>query len=354
MKSRFRIPAVTFLLAAISTASFHAGAEPKCDPSALQSERFEVPLAKLRDYFKSDVAPEIALENMMKADARGAFFKVEGLLRLYKEKYPEFEYLLIEVVKPFEDALGHYDERVEYRKAAEKYKAPQKVIDNLAAQEAEAKKEFLAFYAKNTHVIDKLDSEIAKVDWRKTKKDRKDIIKALQSEFEDVAQLKYKMSDLQGGVHEMRRHLRWLLIYIQALNGQILLKDPVGALKLPEYSSLLTHPIAEGPFSKVAPNPDVKEPIYVSRELFLALSRVVQDLGAIKSEAEAIEAMALAFRETGAARTKETAHEKASALVRAELATKGKELVPFEESAGAIKKELKRTKLLKVMAKGIK
>ena len=101
-------------------------------------------------------------------------------------------------------------------------------------------------------------------------------------------------TDVEAQVHELRRKLRWLSIYPQALRGCIQLKDrPKTNPKLKKY---LVPEIVNSPYNKL-PEPGAnKHQFLLDQNYFLALSWLIAELGKLKDEglrstliAEAIE-----------------------------------------------------------------
>ena len=80
--------------------------------------------------------------------------------------------------------------------------------------------------------------------------------------------------------HELRRELRWLSIYPQALRGLIQMKPSIDS---PEYlKKYLTPEIINSPFNKM-PEAAAGQPIiYVEADYFYALSWLIAELGKLK------------------------------------------------------------------------
>jgi hypothetical protein len=335
------------------------GADARCEILLTQIARFEKPLTEIYKAFNPRLTVDQLIDRMMAEDTRGKVFKVEALLRMYRHVHGEPLETMKDDVKALEDALGAYGERVEFLEFGQKIHAPKRVIAELRERAEEARetlRQFLkdegwvkrgrASRANLTEIRAQLNDE---VDWHGAKKDRRKVIKELISEIEQVEAFDWDPADLEEGTHKERIRLRWLLLDIQSLDGLIVLEDPKdGVFARPEYAYLLTHPIAESKFSKIEPNPRERNPVLLSRHLFLAISKIVQELGADKAYGENAEAVAEAYRDAGLVESKREGLKRADALSQ-----KAGVWIDWEAAARKTKKELERTKLLKAVRKAL-
>lgn len=103
--------------------------------------------------------------------------------------------------------------------------------------------------------------------------------------------LNYTCSQVEEDVHEMRRKLRWISIYAQALNGIIQLKP---ARTKPNYSiNYLTKEVITSPYNTLPKKPRaVKTPILFDKNSFLCLSWVIKEFGKLKDIGLGIEFLA--------------------------------------------------------------
>ncbi|HEY6063987.1 MAG TPA: hypothetical protein VIV35_10285, partial [Chitinophagaceae bacterium] len=91
---------------------------------------------------------------------------------------------------------------------------------------------------------------------------------------------KISFHDVEKDVHELRRELRWLSIYPQALRGLIQMKPNADS---PDYlKKYLTPEIINSPFNKMPEPGDCKDLIYVNANYFYALSWLIAELGKLK------------------------------------------------------------------------
>lgn len=319
----------------------------------VQIVRFTKPIAALKGFLTPErLAPEElekTLEAMAKKDARGYLFKLQGLLRIYERAYEDELGDIRQGIKRDEDLIGKFTEKLDYLAFAQKVGAPQRVLRVLERDALASKERLKKNLPQIALDVAALEALVKDVDWTKPKKDTRIVVDEMTAEMEKIEAREYDMNELQTGIHEMRRNLRWFLIYFQALDGMVILQKSTGETKLNEYSYLETHPIATGPFSKIDPNPNVKHPVELPTRYFLALSKIVAELGAIKDSGENLEALASAFRRSGVAKSAHSAHKRAL-----ELASKDpKFMADITVRGKKIRSELERTKLLKRIRKSL-
>jgi hypothetical protein len=312
-----------------------------------QLARFQKPLAALREVLRPErLTPQTVdatIDEVVRVDARGRLFALEGLLRLYDALYGRPLADLLEPIKAAEDAIGKFTEKVEYLEFAGKVGAPPGAIAELGRVAEEVRAQLRSSLARVPAALDALAETTEELPWRDEAADARGVIREVARELGKNAALEYDLGELQAGIHELRRDLRWFLVYMQALDGLIQLEAPGVPLRLNCYSYLVDHPIARSRFSRIDPNPALRWITSVPTTYFLALSKVVNELGEVKTFAEDVEALAHALEAAGLARSAGDAHEQAFALA----AAKGRVFEDAPEAARRIVKELKETKLLR-------
>ena len=162
----------------------------------------------------------------------------------------------------------------------------------------------------------KIRKKLLKVNWRKPKEEIK-LIGEYYLKSIDVINEFYKntgnaFTDLELQVHDLRRKLRWLSIYPQALRGAIQLVDNVEdneALK-----KYLIPAIVNSPFN-VMPEPANNQIVLIlEKKYFYSLSFVISQLGKIKDKGLSVLAIAEAVENTQFV-NKEIATERAFELL---------------------------------------
>jgi hypothetical protein len=105
------------------------------------------------------------------------------------------------------------------------------------------------------------------------------------------------MNDLEAGVHELRRKVRWFSLYAAALDGAVVL-DPDVAPPTKGWSRYLGEAVVNSPFNRLpAPGAGV-DPLTLPAPLFYALSWAIAELGRIKDAAQETEVVEHGLRAT--------------------------------------------------------
>lgn len=303
---------------------------------ARQENRFQKPIRDLqRSLNKGD--PEKVLEQLVENGNRADLFELEALLRVYESEYPEtLEGFLQEDIKPFEDTLGKWLDTREALSFSEQVGAPKAVVIYLKGREGAAK-EVLKDFLENKKFIRSGSSEsplkklleaTEETDWEKKKKDRKLVLKEFSKLLKEVDKTEYDMKLLEDGIHELRRDLRWIPIYLRTFNDLFKLDER----KMPEAKIKPEDPVTKSPYSKLPrPRDRVAFPILFPKLGFLAVNRAVDRLGKAKDMGKAEEMLGQALLKTGEANTVTEARKLAKALVK-----KHPEYVPVFGTALAI------------------
>ncbi|MDB5203799.1 MAG: hypothetical protein JWQ27_3208 [Ferruginibacter sp.] len=244
---------------------------------------------------------------LFRNNARTPLFMLEGLAKLYGSilKNKKLEKIK-ERFKLLEDALGAID----YYDAFAKQLATNPAVPSTVVRYLENKtteKTLLLNHIllsekwlgnKNTR-LKKTWDKLAGINWPDAKKEP-----ALVADFYDASIEEAKVlmlsaakgfTELETEVHTLRRKLRWLSIYPQAMQGMLQLTD-----SKPEQASLgsyLSPEIVNSPFNKM---PDVAGNNYflmLEKNYFLALSWMIAELGKIKDDGLQVFAVGEALQE---------------------------------------------------------
>jgi len=128
----------------------------------------------------------------------------------------------------------------------------------------------------------------------------------------------YHFTKIEEEVHELRRKLRWLSIYAQALNGLVQLKKSTKKTKF--IINYFTKDILKSPYNVLPSRPKNSSIIELDYDSFFALSWIVKELGTLKDQGLKIQKLsdALFISEDI---TKDQAIEKAVKLLGFDLKT---------------------------------
>lgn len=105
----------------------------------------------------------------------------------------------------------------------------------------------------------------------------------------------YQFEDMENGVHELRRKIRWLSIYPHAVRGAIQLGGNKSYKHLAKYA---TKAVTSSPFNKLPERSTQKYVLLLGRDFFYALSWMIAELGSIKDDGLHIVALKEALQQT--------------------------------------------------------
>ncbi len=242
-------------------------------------------------------------------NARTPLFMLEGLAKIYCGLHNSKHFAKIkEHFKLLEDALGaidYYDSIA--KNLAPNKKIPPPVLAYLQAQTREKIQrlnellEEHGWTGSSATRIEKIRKKLAGADWLEEKDEVKEFQefygKAIYGIVAFMDNLSFHFENMEADVHELRRKLRWLSIYPQALQGCIQLAQ--GKLKPRHLSKYLTPEIVNSPFNKMPEAGDNTCFLLLNTNYFLALSWMIAELGKLKDSGLQIIALEEAMTQTG-------------------------------------------------------
>ncbi len=303
--------------------------------------RFQVYLAKLDQIFNSLPSSGDRALMLYQSPARQYLFYLEALTHIYKllHNHKRFEQMRL-WLKSLEDQLGkidYYDGFIKEFTAQENF--PTILLDRLQLHkkrelsilEDQLNKD--GWLKKENGILSIIESELPDADWKTNPEEKISIggviINVIEKIKSDYHSSKLNFNDIENGVHEFRRQVRWISIYAQALDGLVQLKE----IKVPEpkLSKYLTKEVLESPYNKLPPVRKGVDPIYIEGPHFYALSWLIAEGGRLKDDGLRIILIEDTIRETG------YVHEKNLKQVTKSLAIKSnKSLREIKETMGEI------------------
>ena len=258
------------------------------------SARFEYYLNKLQVLFDKAAKQKNPALWLYKNDARTPLFMLEGLSKMYIEIHNKKKFTkLKEHFKLLEDTLGAIDYYDNIAKdISTNKKIPATVISYLQAQTREkiqslneilVEKEWLAI---DDNRIKKIQKKLSEADWLKEEAEVKAMYEfygeAIYAITEFIQTEAFHFDNIEADVHELRRKLRWLSIYPQAIQGSIQIsKNKTTPKHLTKY---LTEEIIASPFNKMPDAGDATYFLLLEQNYFYALSWMIATLGKIKDK----------------------------------------------------------------------
>lgn len=226
-------------------------------------------------------------------DLRTHMFMLEALFRVYEKVYDNKDFKKRKnQCKQIEDVLGSIDHYSVSLKALSINKKISVAAINYLKQQAAIKLiEFNTILQENNWLdgkrIEKIKQNIEKNKWFEEEKEIKLIkafyVKSINKVKGFVDETTFVFDNIEEDVHELRRRLRWLSIYPQALKGVFIYSNsPLKpTIKIKKY---LTPEIVNSPYNIMPTDIIVKTPIPLNKNNFLALSWMIKELGSIKDE----------------------------------------------------------------------
>jgi len=149
--------------------------------------------------------------------------------------------------------------------------------------------------------ISKIRRKLAGADWMEEKNEVKGLEEFYGKSVYEIAafvdELGFQFKNMEADVHELRRKLRWLSIYPQALQGCIqLAQAKTTSRQLKKY---LIPEIVNSPFNKMPDAGDNTCFLLLNKNYFLALSWMIAELGKLKDSGLQIVAIKEAMAQTG-------------------------------------------------------
>ena len=248
------------------------------------------------------------------AGGRGPLFMLEGLCRVSLGTGGEpglFKPLLVQV-KVLEDGLGEVDFWWTLLQSFERLELPAPLQAWAAMHHAHAcgKLEgaleagnWVAYRhlpegtkALRVRVLGRLLEE---AEWPGRKRERRKLAaflgRALRRVHEAAQQL--DMEDLESGLHELRRKVRWFSIYAACLEGALTLERDVPAPR--GWERYLVPEVVGSRFNQLPEAPEGVDPLRVPAPLFYALSWMIAELGAVKDRAQLTESVSAGVKVLG-------------------------------------------------------
>jgi hypothetical protein len=256
--------------------------------------RFEFYLIQLDDLLLKASKTDNPALFLYQNDGRTKVFMLEGLAKLYAGMHNEKKFLKIKArFKEIEDLLGGVDYYDNFAKDFLKDKTIPSRIRLFAEKKRDEKLAELNMLLLKRKWINhdplrtkKLRKRLNKMDWQTPEKEIALIKKFYKKSIADInsfyAETGTAFSNIEEQVHELRRKLRWLSIYPQALQGTVQLKD--SKRKDEAVKKYLIPEIVNSPFNKMPGQGNNVATLLLEQNYFLALSNMISTLGKLKDK----------------------------------------------------------------------
>ncbi len=249
-------------------------------------------------------------------DLRAVIFRIESILHIYKRKDAEFFEPFLKTFKELEDQIGQIALHESLRDKAKELKQPelaQYFQEQVLKDRANFEKSLEDF---NIHDLEqtqfrKTAKEIQAYDqWKNPKKDRQflldEMISYAQKVRKDIKELKFDHADIEKGLHELRRKIRWIGIQVKSFDALITFetKTPLSSkteLWFQEISTA-TPKMLQSKFirsSTESEAPQSKHSLIIPLKTFGMISQIVTNIGVRKDNSETQIYFEEAIKKTG-------------------------------------------------------
>jgi hypothetical protein len=241
------------------------------------------------------------IEIIYKDNARTFLFQLEGLARIENKigiNKKICTSLLLEF-KAIEDALGKYDywyDLLEKNKnwnisiEIEEYLKKQLFIQAGLTEQLLIKYKWINKNNENkyeyniTGFLNK-KKKINKIKIFNEKKELKLLLNLFISEIDSIhnklIKNKFNLNDLENGIHEFRRKLRWVGIYSSALNGKVVIDSNT---KTPVLKKYITNENKKNKFNILPVNKEIDYKLNFLPGGYYAMSELIAKIGVIKDK----------------------------------------------------------------------
>lgn len=319
-------------------------------------ERVLVHAAKIHEIIAAGPQGDLdgLVEHVMKVDLRRQVFLLEGIGKVYERRYDEAG-ATGEAAKELEDALGGLSATRTNLSYAQSVKAPADVIAHLEKAERDAKRdlkkllsdEWMPDAKGRAPALKDLAKDWGEAQWDDYATDKKYLRGELVRRLVKVSDSSFDMGNLDTGIHELRRQLRWFPIYTEASNGLLQLDASKNPVK--HYEPMLSFQLATSKYVDLPDDSREVDAIHISKSLYTALMKLTLDLGGVKDAGEPVEALFEAYQATGNARTLDDAKTQVFKLI-------GGDKIDHDvhDNAKTLYAEMKDHKLVEKLAEQVK
>jgi hypothetical protein len=226
---------------------------------------------------------------LYKNDVRTVLFMLEALTRLHNHAFEEKVFdKWNKRFKKLEDLFGEIDE---YASLETDFKSNTKIPKEVIKYFTLHKENFLEKCNRRLRSKDWLSDKVSAFDAKINEFDHSygesymdELRFSLEKEVDEILyftlKVNYNFTRIEEEVHEIRRKLRWLSIYVQALQGMIQLKK--SAKRKKQQLHYFTKEVLNSPYNKVSPKPKDTAIIEFDSDSFFAVSWLITELGKMK------------------------------------------------------------------------
>lgn len=287
----------------------------RAGPHDAQIARFKSKIQYFDDLMKSSTDVDEIIDTIVNRGVRVPAFNLEGIARVYRDRYPFFVELhdSIEKIENFVGKVDQWEKELAKAKQAkddkriknakEKLKSRRKKFKEFLTRKGPEQDAEVVFDAdqypfvrtsdrwrKTDYYLWALENQ---VEWSSYAQDRdfslayeQDQIWTLWNEFWAEG---FDNLELENGIHHLRKQARWVMIEMRASNGLYVFRDNPEQCDIPAYKELYRNKsLAESKYAKLTFNPEEPKPCAIQQCVFLGLTQMQNRVADIKDELEKI------------------------------------------------------------------
>jgi hypothetical protein len=271
-------------------------------------ERVLVHAAKIDGILRSESDPEKLVDLVMAKDLRRQVFLLEGVAKLYTDIHGKKAEQVYVGAKALEDTIGQYSMTKSNLATAEKVGADPAAIALLRKDMESARgalkqvlvDDWMPDAKGRIPALRDVVEDWGEAKWGSYEKDVDKVKAELSRRLGKLESTPFDMDNLEDGIHELRRQLRWFPIYAESLNGLFQLDETRNPV--PAYAPLLQADIAKSKYVQLPDAGREKDPITIPKAVYCALMQLTLDLGALKDSGEPIHFLRDAYVRAGVAK----------------------------------------------------
>lgn len=237
---------------------------------------------------------------LLNNDARTKLFYLESITRLLTHFDNKKTWVkLNKLFKKLEDslgAMGHFNELIQELKDSKKI--PKEILSSLIEQKELVEFKTNALLQKKRWIGKKENSQLnaikkhsKKINWPNDILFKENLHYFYNEQISLIQeQIKNPLTNIESGIHELRRDIRWLSIYPQACKGFLRLKSRRVVSK--RFDKYLTNEAINSPFNQLSQATGITEPVLLNQPNFYAVSWLISTLGELKDQGLKLEALA--------------------------------------------------------------
>lgn len=243
-------------------------------------------------------------QKMLQVDLRATYMRIQSILRLYRvffemdrESANRLE-TMAKQAKSLENNLGTLTDIVRLPNILEQTQASPELIHFAKVKANRSVPQFISFlkqsgWGPDLTTMKDMEANLHKIHWPSTSdKDSDVVFSKIADEAVEISRKQYPLNDLEKGIHQLRKDLRWVLLEIQSTNGLIIRDD--NSCPINDYQSLVTSPVSTSKYGLLPPSPHESSPCKIAGCVYLAVVTHntniadVKDLGLWQEQIQAL------------------------------------------------------------------